>query len=306
MMKTLLTLLGSVILLIPCSAQKVMLQLNLEKGGIYSQNLVSNLSINESVNGQQINILMTIDGKMSYKVIEIQDNIYDMEVRYVSLNMKMTLSNVTAEFSSEKNDESDIMSSLLASIKDKPFMVKMTKSGKVNEVKNIDVLFSNMFDKLPQLNEAQKQQVMDQLKQAYGEKAFKGNIEMCSAIFSDAPVSRGDKWTVNTQLEAGMAAKMETVYELKEITDNYYQILGNSEIATADKDAYVESNGMKLKYDLSGTMISDIQIDKISGWVKHALINQSMKGTAYVKESPQLPNGLAIPMILGNEMTITE
>ena len=64
-----------------------------------------------------------------------------------------------------------------------------------------------------------------------------------------------------------MSAKMETVYELKELSDSYYQIFGNSRIETADKDAYIESNGMPMKYDLTGSMDSEIKVDKNTGWI---------------------------------------
>jgi hypothetical protein len=305
-MKRFLNLLIGLVLLISCQAQKEKLELNLTKGEIYNQKMTSNVSILQTVNGQQVNMKMSINAKMTYKVTDIQNAVYDMEVRYESLIMKMSLPNGEMEFSSEKNDEKDIFSTILGTMKNKPFLVKMTKTGKVNEVKNIEAVFSNMFDKFPQLSDVQKQQIQGQIMQAYGEKAFKGNIEMCSAIFTDSNVSKGDKWTINTQLEAGMSAKMETVYELKEITDNYYQIFGNSKIETADKDAYIESNGMPLKYDMTGTMTSDIKIDKKTGWTINALINQSIKGTAYVKDNPQIPGGMTIPMTMNNEMTITE
>ncbi len=305
-MKRILNLLIGLVLLTSCQAQKEKLELHLTKGEIYNQKMVSNVSILQTINGQQVNMKISINAKMTYKVTDIQNSVYDMEVRYESLIMKMSLPNGEMEFSSEKNDESDIFSTILGTMKNKPFLVKMTKTGKVNEVKNIELVFLNMFDKFPQLSDVQKQQIKGQIMQAYGEKAFKGNIEMCSAIFSDSPVSKGDKWTINTQLESAMSAKMETVYELKDNTDSYYQILGNSKIETADKDAYIESNGMPLKYDMIGTMTSDIKTNKKTGWTISAMINQSIKGTAYVKDNPQLPGGMAIPMTMNNVMTITE
>ncbi len=305
-MKRILNLLIGLVLLTSCQAQKEKLELHLTKGEIYNQKMVSNVSILQTINGQQVNMKISINAKMTYKVTDIQNSVYDMEVRYESLIMKMSLPNGEMEFSSEKNDESDIFSTILGTMKNKPFLVKMTKTGKVNEVKNIESVFLNMFDKFPQLSDVQKQQIKGQIMQAYGEKAFKGNIEMCSAIFSDSPVSKGDKWTINTQLESAMSAKMETVYELKDNTDSYYQILGNSKIETADKDAYIESNGMPLKYDMIGTMTSDIKTNKKTGWTISAMINQSIKGTAYVKDNPQLPGGMAIPMTMNNVMTITE
>lgn len=305
-MKKIINLFIAFILLTSCQAQKEKLELKLSKGEIYNQKMISNVSILQTINGQQVNMKMSINAKMTYKVTDIQNAVYDMEVRYESLIMKMSLPNGEMEFSSDKNDEKDIFSTILGTMKNKPFLVKMTKAGRVSEVKNIEAVFSNMFDKFPQLNDVQKQQIKGQIMQAYGEKAFKGNIEMCSAIFSDSPVSKGDKWTINTQLESGMSAKMETVYELKELSDSYYQIFGNSKIETADKDAYIESNGMPLKYDMAGDMTSDIKIDKKTGWTINAKINQAIKGTAYVKDNPQMPGGLAIPMTMNNEMSITE
>ena len=305
-MKRIINLLIGLILLTSCQAQKEKLELNLTKGNIYTQNMTSNSTVIETLNGQQMNINMTIKAKITYRVIDIQDAVYNLEVRYESLIMKMNLPNGVMEFSSEKNDEKDILSTILGSVKNKPFIVKMTKSGKVNEVKDIELIFSELFKNFPKLSEAQKQQIKGQLMQAYGEKAFKGNIEMCSAIFSDSRVSKGDKWTINTQLESGMSAKMETIYELKEITDTDCQIVGNSKITTADKDAYIVYNGMPLKYDMAGTMTSDIRIDKNSGWILFAKIGQSIKGTAYVKDNPQIPGGMAIPMTMNTDMTISE
>lgn len=305
-MKRLINLFIGLALLISCQAQKEMLELKLNKGEVYTQKISSKISVLQTINDQQVNMNMSINAKMTYEVTDIQNSVYDMEVQYASLIMKMSLPNGEMEFSSEKNDATDIFSTILGSMKNKSFFVKMTKTGKVNEVKNIDVVFSNMFDKFPQLSEAQKQQIKGQLMQAYGEKAFKGNIEMCSAIFSDTPVSEGDKWNINTQLESGMSANMETVYELKEIGDSYCNITGNSKIATADKDAYIETNGMPLKYDLVGTMTSEIKIDKKSGWIMNAAIKQSIKGTAYIKDNPQIPGGMAIPMTMNSEMTISE
>jgi len=210
------------------------------------------------------------------------------------------------EFSSEKNDEKDIFSTILSAMKNKPFLVKMTKTGKVNEVKNIESVFSGIFEKFPQLTDIQKQQIQSQLMQAYGEKAFKGNLEMCSAIFPDFQVSKGDKWIIKTKLESGMAANMETTYELKEVNDSYCLLSGTSRIESADKDAYIQSNGMPLKYDMSGTMSSEIKINRKRGWIIESKINQALKGTAQVKDNPQMPGGMTIPMTMNNEMTITE
>jgi len=129
---------------------------------------------------------------------------------------------------------------------------------------------------------------------------------MVTAIFPDNPVNKGDKWTIKTNLESGMAALMTTEYEFTDLGSDYAMIKGNSVIETEDKDAYIESNGMPMKYDLTGSMISEIKVDKETGWIIEANINQEIKGDAYIKGNPQLPNGMKIPMIMKNEMTIAK
>jgi hypothetical protein len=128
---------------------------------------------------------------------------------------------------------------------------------------------------------------------------------MITAIFPKKPVNLGDTWDIKTNLESGMSADMFTTYEFKEQNEDYNLIYGDSKIATADKDAYIESGGMALRYDLTGTMTSKIKVDRESGWIIEAIIYQEIKGEGNVKESDQFPEGLKIPMTLTNEMTIT-
>ena len=188
-MKKILVLVIAVVLLASCEAQKETIELNLNKGETYYQKMVVNTLINQNINGQEVKINMSIIGKMSYKVIDIVTSIYDIEVKFKSLSMIMKLPNGDMEFSSDKNDNNDIFSRILGLMKDKSFYIKMTKTGKINEVKGIENLFTEIFESFPNLTEAQKLQIRKQIEKSYGEKAFKRNFEMTSAIFPDSSAS---------------------------------------------------------------------------------------------------------------------
>jgi hypothetical protein len=303
-MRTIFTLIIASIIFTSCQSQKTDLSLRLEKGKVYKQITNSKATIIQEVNGQKMNMVMTISGTMTFLVKDVNASGYSMDTKFESLSMSMQMPQGTMDFSSEKNDPNDIFSTILGAMKNKTFEVRMSKTGKITEVKNVEALWGTAINQFEQLPEMQKEQIKAQIMKAYGADALKGNIEMVTAIYPDKPVKKGDKWTINTKLESGMSAKMTTDYEFTDLTSDYALIKGNSNIETADKDAYIESNGMPMKYDLTGSMTSEIKVDKNTGWIIEAKINQEIKGDAYIKENPQVPNGMKIPMTMINEMVI--
>lgn len=304
-MKTIFTLILTVFVLTSFQTQNSDLSLKLEKGKEYKQITNSKTTIIQEVNGQKVNMVMTIKGTMTFLVKDITENGYNMDAKFEELSMSMQMPQGLMEFSSEKNDANDIFSTILGAMKDKAFGITMSKTGKITDVKNVEALWSTAINTFDQLSEMQKEQIKAQIMKAYGGEALKGNIEMVTAIYPDSPANRGDKWTINTKLESGMSANMTTDYEFAELTSEYALIKGKSTIVTADKDAYIESNGMPMKYDLTGSMDSEIKVDKNTGWIIEATINQKIEGDTYIKENPQLPNGMKIPMTMINDMVIT-
>lgn len=303
-MRTIFTLIITSIIFTSCQSQSTDLSLRLEKREEYKQITNSKATIIQEVNGQKMNMVMTITGTMTFLVKDVNSNGYIMDTKFESLSMSMQMPQGTMNFSSEKNDPNDIFSTILGAMKDKTFEVIMSKTGKITEVKNVEALWGTAINQFEQLPEMQKEQIKGQIMKAYGADALKGNIEMVTAIYPDKPVNKGDKWTINTKLESGMSAKMTTDYAFTDLTSDYALIKGNSNIETVDKDAYIESNGMPMKYDLTGSMKSEIKVDKNTGWIIEAKINQEIKGDAYIKENPQVPNGMKIPMTMINEMVI--
>lgn len=304
-MKTIFTLILTVFVLTSYQTQNSDLSLKLEKGKEYKQITNSKTTIIQEVNGQKMNMVMTIKGTMTFLVKDITENGYNMDAKFEELSMSMQMPQGLMEFSSEKNDANDIFSTILGAMKEKAFGITMSKTGKITDVKNVEALWSTAINTFDQLPEMQKEQIKAQIMKAYGGEALKGNIEMVTAIYPDSPANRGDKWTINTKLESGMSANMTTDYEFAELTSEYALIKGKSTIVTADKDAYIESNGMPMKYDLTGSMDSEIKVDKNTGWIIEATINQKIEGDTYIKENPQLPNGMKIPMTMINDVVIT-
>ncbi|MEO7487417.1 MAG: DUF6263 family protein, partial [Ferruginibacter sp.] len=283
--------------------QKQKLGFNLLPGQTYYHSMQTSSNVQQDLNGQKVIIDITLTGKIAFKIIDIKDSIYDIDVRYQKLAMKMKLPNREMSFNSEKKDTTDVFSNVLGAIIDKQFLMKMTKTGKIVEVKNIDSIFDKSIENFSNLTLLQKQQIKVQLMQAFGEKSFKGSFEMITAIYSNAAVDKSDTWIIKTKLESAQSATVTTTFEFKDKIENYNIIIGTGEIETLDRNAITQINGMPAKYNLKGTMNSTLKVDNKTGWVADAKIIQSISGNAEIEDNPKLPGGMIIPMSIVTGIT---
>ncbi len=287
------------------SAQKVNLQLNLAKGNTYFHTINGDSKITQTIDGKEINIDFGLQGTVSYEILDTIDTVYVAKVRYKKLKMILKVQGKTLQFNSDATENSDQLSKVLTQLIDIPFSVEMSKRGELIKVGNIDSIFKSMINIRTDLNEEQKQQMLTQLLKAYGEKAFMGNFNMITAMYPSKKISKGEKWVIKTKMEVALAADLETTYELIGIEDKYYQVRGTSTMKTIDKDAYIQVNGMPVKYDLTGLMITNLKISKETGWIIDGTIEQEMSGKTEFKDTEQVPGGMIVPIIFTNDLKVS-
>jgi len=262
--------------------------------------------ISQTANGQQQDITTAIIANMAFKVTGVMDTAYSMEVKITRVGLQMKVGGKDLNFDSDKKGQQDIMSNILGNMTGKAFSLIMTKKGKVASINDIENIYSNLFDGIPNVTDDQKAQLKNQMIQSFGAKAFKGSIELGTAIFPDNKVAKNNTWEIATQLESIVKAKVKTTFSLQDITDNSYLVHGDAVMAS-DKDApYTEMNGMPIKYDLTGTSTYEIKLDKVTNWITEAKINQVMKGNIEIKDNPRVPGGMTMPMTMNSEQTVTD
>ena len=59
-------------------------------------------------------------------------------------------------------------------------------------------------------------------------------------------------------------------------------------------------------YKLNGSLITDIKIDKNTGWINEVKLKQIMKGSIEIQDNPQLPGGMTIPMTFNTDVLTTD
>jgi len=291
---------------ISCQSEKKELILKLEQGETYSQFKKSKMTITQTIAGQQNETEITIDEHITYFVKDIQDLYFNIEVNYKSLSMDIVSPQGNMVMSSENIDENNVFSIILSEMIDKPFEIKMSKTGIVYDIENIEAIYVGAFEKFPYLSEANIQQIKNQLEQSYGGNTFKNSLELVTAIFPNNKVSIGDIWQIKSHHDSKMPLDIETEFEFKEKSNSYFHIYGKSSIENSDTKIDLESSEVPMKFDLKGTMNSEIKIDNKNGWIINAKIYQEIKGDALILANPQMPESMKIPMIIKTEVVITD
>jgi uncharacterized protein DUF6263 len=294
-MKKIVCFIGFVLVAFSVSAQKVQPQLSLVKGETYYQNMSVDSDIEQNFNGTEMKMTMNMAMKLSYRVIDVANGVFNLEARYQKMLFSMNTGQGIMEFDSEKKSADDVFSSMMGALIDKPFTIKINAAGMITEVKGTDELFKQAMNQFDALDEDQKQQMSAQLQQSYGEGAIKKNMESSFRVYPEKMISKGEKWTVDTQLEAGGNADIKTIYELTDITPEYYVLKGTAVISTASGKG-AEAAQMS---DISGTVVSDIKLNRKTGWAMSATIKQDIKGNVNAA-------GNTIPIVMKNVMTISD
>lgn len=287
-------------------AQKVKPALKLIKGNTYYLATAAHSVVKQTINGQLNNIDMTINGKISFKVLNADDSLYYMEVNYTKVGMQMQLPNGNVAFNSDDKDTTNIMARIMSGITNKPFTATLTRSGRIRSIENAENMITSMIDGFKEVPAEKKEQLKNQLSQSFGSGALKSNLEMAMSVLPEVPVSKNDKWTIKNNLQGAMSGKMVSVYQLMDITPQSFVIHGNATIETDNTADYKIVSNLPMKYNMKGTMVSDVIVDKATGWISSSKVKQNIDGTVVIKDSPQVPGGVTFPMSVASETSTTD
>lgn len=278
--------------------------LNLKKGNTYFQNMALEVQVKQEVNGQKIDISMASNAIMSFKVTEVHTDHYDILVSYDYMTMGISTPYGIMEFSSDSKDTTDIMSRVLSQMVNYNFEIELNKNGTVRKISGINKWFSNMVSIFPEIPENQLKSIQEQIKKSFGDDAFKGNLETGLAIYPNEDVAVNDTWENRIQLNAMLPGYIDNRFTLVEYTDTCAVIKASSTIETTGNESSIDFNGMSATYDLDGAMDANIKVDPETGWIIESVINQNIKGNVKISASPQVPNGMSMPMQFINKIKI--
>ncbi len=285
-----------------CSAQTVSLGLNLEVGKEYYQSSDARMIIAQEIENQYYTMTNLVKGDYTFKVLSESKGVYEADVSYGFLEVNLELSGRRMVFSSLKADKDDIFSLILSRMVGVPFRVRIDRMGKVLEIIGLDRLADSMTDQFSELPEEELSKLKTQVQSAFGADSFKGSFEMLTAIYPEKRVKMGDVWPISTKLSGPLSASMDGICTLSSADGDKVILSGRSTFNSMTNN---DPNSNITAQNLRGTMNSEFQLDRKSGWIASATIKQEFEAETIIRNNPMFPDGITIPMACSSEMRVS-
>ncbi|WP_213521571.1 DUF6263 family protein [Nonlabens sp.] len=264
----------------------------LEKGGVYPQNLVVTSEQNQVINGQTQDITTVISTASDFVVTDIKDGIYsiDIIVKKMSNNTKTAMGTETM---SSDGAASNPMNQMFKNMIKDPIKITMNNKGVLLSFDNSAQLVG--LTEGMELPEMQLLQIEGAMKKEMSAEKQLDSYHKITQLLPKEEVNIGDTWVQETTINSIATFKSTTTYLLEAVTDESY-IITSSAMVTTPKDATTDLMGMKAKYDLSGPLKASYTIDKKTGWIKNARMEQRLDGAVLIEKSETMPQELKMTM----------
>ena len=228
--------------------EKYDLRLNLKKGQTFTYQVTANNPMTISMMGQQMEMKQTQTITYTYKVQDVKDGNYLMEINIDRMQVS------TSSMGQEMNLDTD------SDAKDEG-------TSQLRKIVNQKV--TQWVDaKLKPLGEPEGEAVDDQVKKGILSMA------MVPAFFPAEPIAQGESFSVNSPLFSGEDAstKYEGVVTLVAVSDTDYTFRANGK-TTANFEGLV----------IEGNAIDNIILDRKTGMIKNTFGTVSLRGSGNVQ-----------------------
>lgn len=228
--------------------EKYDLRLNLKKGQTFTYQVTANNPMTISMMGQQMEMKQTQTITYTYKVQDVKDGNYLMEINIDRMQVS------TSSMGQEMNLDTD------SDAKDEG-------TSQLRKIVNQKV--TQWVDaKLKPLGEPEGENVDDQVKKGILSMA------MVPAFFPAEPIAQGESFSVNSPLFSGEDAstKYEGVVTLVAVSDTDYTLRANGKTTADFEGLVIEGNG-----------IDNIVLDRKTGMIKNTFGTVALKGSGNVQ-----------------------
>ncbi len=158
----------------------------------------------------------------------------------------------------------------------KEFEVDYAANGGVQAVRGLAALYDAMGAAVPELEAAQRDELVAQMKGQFGEEAMKA--QLATRIYPDHPVDNGDTWRKVTRV-ANYGVEVASEYTLLEHDATTATIGVKGTMTPVPMAEPLHVWFLALRYSLTGTVRGTIRVDLAEGWKGKVKLVQNYSGT---------------------------
>ena len=282
-----------------CGAQKpVELRLNLQKGKTFTQNMDIKMNIKIEMMGMKIDTDVPFFTKISYKVLDIQNNNFVLECTYQEMKMSMDIlgQKISFDSSDKKQDFDDNpIASFFSSFIGKSFKMTLDKYQNIVSIEGLDEIFASMVENGKHLD-GQKEQMKNMIKEILGEEKIKENFSSSNIIFPKEPVKVGSTWeTDNVKSLQGINMQVKNQFKIEKITAKKIEI---SSVSEYSMNLSVNENGQDVSVIMKDAKATgNYVINPKTGWTISSKTNADMAMVASTM-------GIEVPMQIIMEIIV--
>ena len=228
--------------------EKYDLRLNLKKGQTFTYQVTANNPMTISMMGQQMEIKQNQTVTYTYKVQDVKDGNYLMEINIDRMQVSTSSMGQEMNLDTDSDAKDDATSQLRKMVNQK--------------------ITQWMDAKLKPLGEPEGELVDDLVKKGIL------SMSMFPSFYPAEPIAPGESFAVNSPLFTGENAdtQYEGVVTLVAVSDTDYTLRANGKTTTTVEGLVLEGNGIK-----------NIVLDRKTGMVKNIFDTMALKGSGNVQ-----------------------
>ncbi len=278
------------------SAAAVSLQLQLGKGKTYYEKMTINQHITQTVmNMQQVMDQNTGTGsKLDVLDVDRQGN---MQIRrtFNWAMSKRTGPMGNLDYDSAKQPTPPAGAEVFAALLGQSYVVKISPKGEILDVNGVEEMRAAILKKLPP--NAAADPSMTALNSYLDKKGIKEMTESMLAVYPDRPVEVGQSWSRKRVASLAFELTIDGKWTLQKLEAGVATLATTSSLRS-NPDKPMETAGMKMRFDLTGTQEGTMQMEVATGLVRLAQARQQLKGEIKMGDSGQgAPPMMAIPVV---------
>ncbi|MBI1307404.1 MAG: hypothetical protein GC181_12440 [Bacteroidetes bacterium] len=268
------------VLLFPgCKSEPVKLELNLEKGKEYTIRYVEKSFVSRDTNSLTGvgNLNFRYRMNMVFRVKEIKDLSYMMEVEYQKLDYGYLANNGMVIFSSDDTVSSGIVPIGFQGMINRPFNIEISKRGKVISVDNLDSMIRNvLYRKMAGAQYYQVEEVR-RIVFFFGESGLKEVLTHVFTIYPKGVVKVGDFWNKRILYKGGIPSNWVNEYSLQSVSDTSTTVAVKTSILPTEKGVPSWFHDQNMEFMATGNSDGEIRLEPGSGWIKYSKSEQDIK-----------------------------